>query len=48
MNCSDNTRSRLINADSGHPASKDEGFRMVEHYEKRIARLRSDLGVRQY
>ena len=38
----------LINADSGHPASKDEGFRMVEHYEKRIARLRSDLGVRQY
>ena len=38
----------LINAESGHPADKDEGFRMARHYEERIARLRSDLGVRQY
>jgi len=38
----------LINAGNGQIEYRDQGSRMVEHYARRIARLRSELGVRQY
>jgi hypothetical protein len=38
----------LINAESGDCGEKDHGFRMVRHYARRLSRLRTELGVRQY
>jgi hypothetical protein len=38
----------LINAENGHFGGADPGLRLVRHYAKRIVRLRSELGVRQY
>lgn len=38
----------LINAENRHFGGEDHGFRLVRHYERRIARLRTELGVRQY
>jgi hypothetical protein len=38
----------LINAENASPEGPNLGFRMVEHYERRISRLRTQLGVRQY
>ena len=38
----------LINAGNGQIEYSGQGFRMVRHYARRIARLRSELGVRQY
>jgi len=38
----------LINAGNGQIEYSGQGFRIVRHYAKRIARLRSELGVPQY
>jgi hypothetical protein len=38
----------LINAENGHFGGTDHGFRLVHHYARRIARLRTELGVPQY
>jgi len=38
----------LINAESGPGDGGDCGSSLVRHYERRIADLRAELGVRQY
>jgi hypothetical protein len=38
----------LINADNDHCGARDHDFRMVKHYARRIALLRTELGVPQY
>ncbi len=38
----------LINAGNDPCVGPDHGLRMVRHYARRIARLRTELGVRQY
>jgi len=38
----------LINAENNHFGGKDHGFCLVRHYARRIRKMRSELGVRQY
>jgi len=37
----------LINAENGDGSCRDHGNRMVRHYARRLAELRTELGVRQ-